>query len=50
MGKRRHRDGYRMDQFEGHKPDPLVRVIAASKDGELIAVAVGASIRLLDCK
>lgn len=41
-----------MDQEVGHKPDPLVRTITTSTapGQEVVAVAVGTSIRLLDCK
>ncbi len=46
-GRLKRKAQYRMDQHVGHKPDPLVRVIAAHE--QLVVAAVGPSIRVLNC-
>lgn len=50
MGKRkRHPPGYRMDQHQGHKADPVVRLVATHPSKPLVVFAVGTSIRSFDC-
>lgn len=39
-----------MDQHVGHKPDPLVRLVAAHPTEQLLVAIVGPDIRIVDCR